>query len=219
MTDARRKGPTEGDILDHDYDGIREYDNPMPRWWLNILYLTVLFSVVYALNFIPGVGSGPGRVARYEAEVAEAQEARMAEAKAHPVDAAAIVALTHDATAMAQARERFKAACSPCHREDGGGSIGPNLTDEFWIHGGGAARVVGTVSQGVPAKGMPAWGPVLKPSELSAVAAYVLTLHGTNPKQPKEPQGERYVPSVTDSADAIAGTGGGAPGQGSAARP
>ena len=194
MVDPKSKKPDEDRILDHDYDGIQEYDNPMPRWWLNILYVTILFSVVYVLNFIPGVGSGGGRVARYEAEMAKAQELRDAEAKAHPVTAEGILAMSHDAAAVARGRDRFKATCAQCHREDGGGNIGPNLTDDYWLHGGAPGNIITTVTQGVPAKGMPAWGTVLRPDDLTAVAAYVLTLRGTHPPKPKEPQGEHEAP-------------------------
>lgn len=204
MSETRPEGPEEDRILDHDYDGIQEFDNPMPRWWLNVLYVTILFCVLYVLNFIPGVGSGPGRIARYEAEMARAQDIREAEAKAHPVTAEGIVALSHDAAALARGRDRFKATCSPCHREDGGGNIGPNLTDDYWLHGGDPARIATTVAQGVPAKGMPAWGNVLKPDDLTAVTAYVLTLRGTHPATPKAPQGEREALGSTDSTVAAA---------------
>jgi cytochrome c oxidase cbb3-type subunit III len=202
------KGGEEDRILDHEYDGIREYDNPLPRWWLNVLYATILFSVVYYLNIIPGVGTGAGRIAHYEAEMAAAQQARdAAAAKAAPVTPEAIAALTHDAAAMAKGRERFTATCSPCHRADGGGNIGPNLTDDFWIHGGDPGQILQTVTQGVAAKGMPAWGQVLKPDELTIVVAYVTTLRGSNPSNPKAPQGDRYVPTPAaagrDSAKAL----------------
>ena len=203
MHEPHSGGPEEDRVLDHEYDGIREYDNPLPRWWLNVLYATILFSVVYYLNVIPGVGSGPGRIANYEAEMARAQQLRDAEAaKAGPVTAEALLALTHDPAVMASAKARFKATCSPCHREDGGGNIGPNLTDDFWIHGGDPVQIHQTVTQGVAAKGMPAWGQVLKPDEVNAVAAYVTTLRGTNPSNPKAAQGDRYVPAPPAQAAA-----------------
>src|SRR5690349_11650292 len=112
MTEPRKKNVEDDKILDHNYDGIQEYDNPMPRWWLNVFYVTIVFSLIYVLNFIPGVGSGPGRVSQYEAEMAKAQDMRAKEAEAHPVTGAAVLALSHDPTAIAQGRERFKATCS-----------------------------------------------------------------------------------------------------------
>lgn len=204
MNETRSGGPEEDRLLDHEVDGIREYDNPMPRWWLTIFYATILFSVVYALNVIPGVGTGPGRIANYEAEIAAARSVReAAAATAGPVTPEAILAVAADAGALSKGRERFKATCAPCHREDGGGNIGPNLTDDFWIHGGQPVQILTTVNEGVVAKGMPAWGQVLKPDEITAVVAYVTTLRGTNPVNAKAPQGDRSAPG---SAAAVADT-------------
>lgn len=198
MAETPPKGPSDDRLLDHEIDGIREYDNPMPRWWLNIFYVTILFSVIYALNIIPGVGSGPGRIANYEAEMAAAKSAREAlAAKTAPVTPEAILAVVGDPAALAKGRERFKATCSPCHREDGGGNIGPNLTDDFWIHGGQPTQILATVNDGVVAKGMPAWGQVFKPEEITAVVAYVTTLHGTNPPNAKAAQGDRMAPAAS----------------------
>jgi len=208
MDEPRSGGPEEDRILDHEYDGIREYDNPLPRWWLNVFYVTILFAVVYVLNIVPGVGTGQGRIANYEAEMARAKEQRDAEAaSAGPVTAQSLAALAHDPAAMAKAGARFKSTCAPCHRDDGGGNIGPNLTDDFWLHGGDPLQIVQTVTNGVAAKGMPAWGPVLKPDELAAVVAYVTTLRGTNPANPKAAQGDRFIPTpaavVGDSAKVL----------------
>lgn len=195
MIETPSGGPDEDRLLDHEVDGIREYDNPMPRWWLNIFYVTIIFSVVYALNVIPGVGSGAGRIANYEAEMEKAKNARDAAAsKLAPVTSEAILAVAADPAAVAKGKERFKATCSPCHREDGGGNIGPNLTDDFWLHGGQPAQILTTVNEGVVTKGMPAWGQVFKPEEITAVVAYVTTLHGTKPANAKAPQGDRVAP-------------------------
>ncbi|HEY6572450.1 MAG TPA: cbb3-type cytochrome c oxidase N-terminal domain-containing protein [Candidatus Eisenbacteria bacterium] len=194
MTETHSGGPEEDRLLDHEVDGIREYDNPMPRWWLYILYATILYAVIYALNIIPGVGTGPGRIANYETEMAALRTARQASAASTgPVTPEAILAVVADAGALSKGRERFKATCAPCHREDGGGNIGPNLTDDFWIHGGQPLQILTTVNEGVVAKGMPAWGQVLKPEEITAVVAYVTTLHGTNPANAKAPQGDRAI--------------------------
>jgi cytochrome c oxidase cbb3-type subunit 3 len=185
----------EDRLLDHEYDEIREYDNPLPKWWLYILYGTILYSVLYALNIVPGIGTGQGRVASYEHEmtVAKARQQALA-AQAGPVTEADLLAITHDPARLARAREKFNSTCSPCHRADGGGIIGPNLTDEYWIHGGQPLQILTTVTQGVPDKGMPAWGQVLKPDEVADLVAYVLTLQGTHPQNPKEPQGTKEAP-------------------------
>lgn len=188
-------------LLDHDYDGIREYDNPLPRWWINLFWVTIVFSVLYALN-LPGIGSGKGRIANYERDMAVARERQAALAAKSPppaaMSAAALLAITKDPTRLALGKERFVSTCAACHREDGGGSIGPNLTDEFWIHGGRPEEILKTITDGVPDKGMLAWGQTLTPDEIAAVAAYVLTLHDTHPPDPKEPQGTRMEREAED---------------------
>ena len=178
-------------LLDHDYDGIREYDNPLPRWWLLIFWVSIAWSVVYAVNLIPGVGSGPGRARQYESEMAAAREKYGDPAAlAAAVDDSTVEAAAADAVQLAAGRETFMATCAVCHREDAGGNIGPNLTDEFWIHGGRPAQIHSTIALGVPDKGMPAWNAVLKPDQVLAVSAYVRSVRGTHPKDPKEPQGQ-----------------------------
>jgi cytochrome c oxidase cbb3-type subunit 3 len=174
-------------LLDHDYDGIREYDNPMPRWWLWIFYATILFVPLYYLLPSP-FGEGEGVVAQYEADVA----AHAAAAPAPPtgaMDDAAISALAQRADVVAAGKAVFEANCAVCHRLDGGGLIGPNLTDDAWLHGGAPAAVRTTIAQGVLAKGMPAWDRILRPEQMDAVTAYVIVLHGTNPPSPKAPEG------------------------------
>ena len=185
--------PEPGDdrLLDHEYDGIREYDNPLPRWWTLILWATVIYSALYALN-LPGIGIGRGRIANYEADMARArtrEAARVAQAPAGPASDAALLALMHEPKALADGKERFASTCSACHRPDGGGMIGPNLTDEYWLHGGRPLEILSTVTHGVPDKGMPEWSATLRPDEIASVVAYVLTLRDTHPPNPKEPQG------------------------------
>ena len=184
----------EDRLLEHDYDGIREYDNPMPRWWLLILWVSIVWSVVYWLNVIPGVGSGPGRVRNYENEMAAARERYgdpRAEAAGNALDDATVRAAAADPAKVAAGRQTFAGFCASCHREDAGGSIGPNLTDDYWIHGGRPSQVHGTIANGVLEKGMPAWSAVLNPDQVLHVTAYVLTVRGTRPRDPKEPQGTK----------------------------
>lgn len=184
--------PDDDRLLDHEYDGIREYDNPLPRWWLIIFWVTIVWSAVYLVNLIPGVGSGAGRVRQYEAEMTAAR-AKYGDPAAPTLAVAdsTIAAVAADPARMSAGRAAFLVNCVACHREDGGGNIGPNLTDEFWIHGGRPSQIHGTISNGVLDKGMPGWGAVLPPDEVLAVAAYVTALRGTHPKEPKEPQGEK----------------------------
>lgn len=180
--------PRQDHLLDHSYDGIQEYDNPLPRWWVWIFYATIVFAVVYAFDFTGNV-KGPGRMAEYEAQLADA--ARRWPKASGPADATALSALATSPAALANGKTVFETTCSSCHRPDGGGLIGPNLTDEYWLHGETLVDVHRSIAEGVPEKGMPAWGKMLKPEQVDAVAVYVASLAGTNPPNPKEPQGQK----------------------------
>ncbi len=174
-------------LLDHDYDGIREYDNPMPRWWLWIFYATIIFVPVYYL--LPGsMGAGPGMIAAYEAEVAAYEASRPAAADGG-ASAEALLALASDPAALANGKSLFDMNCAVCHRADGGGLIGPNLTDDAWLHGSSPTAIHATIANGVLEKGMPPWDRLLKPEQVDAVTAYVISLRGTNPPAPKAPEG------------------------------
>jgi cytochrome c oxidase cbb3-type subunit 3 len=188
---ADQKDPRIDRLLDHEYDGISEYDNPMPRWWLLTFAGTVIFSVIYALNIGP-VGSGPGRIAQYDADVAAAK-ALMPETPT-TIDPAQLLALASDASATSAGQQVYASYCASCHGPDGGGLIGPNLTDNMWLHGGAPDQIYGTIINGVLAKGMPAWEKMLSAEQLTHVAAYVVSLAGTTPTNPKAPEGEPYTP-------------------------
>ena len=181
---------------DLDYDGIHEYDNPLPRWWLWIFYATIVYSVLYWFN-VPGIGIGKGRLAHYEAEVAagEARAAALA-AEAPGMTEGVLLALTRDDDALDRGQTTFGQMCVSCHGPDGGGVIGPNLTDDAWIHGGTPLEIHHTVVEGVLEKGMPAWGRMLAPDDLNAVVAYVITLRGTTPTNPKAPEGTVVAPAA-----------------------
>lgn len=180
----------------HSYDGIQEYDNPMPRWWLYIFYVSIVWGALYFLNVIPGVGSGKGRIANYEAEVTQAKTkfGNLASGGAAPT-ADAIMAAAHDPAKVEAGKKVFATQCVACHRVDGGGLIGPNLTDDYWIHGSKPEQIWTTVNAGVLDKGMPAWGLSLKPDDVLNAVAYVISLHGSNPKDPKAPQGNLEQPA------------------------
>lgn len=186
------------DKVIHEIDGIQEYDNKLPNWWLYTLYATMVFAVGYWFHYHVGqFGEGPE--AQYQAEVAKANAEQAARIKAAGVmTPEALVALAKDKGTVEQGKQVFAATCASCHRQDGGGVVGPNLTDEFWIHGGAPERVYKTIKDGVPDKGMPAWMPVLGPERVSAVSAYVLSLRGTNVAGGKAPQGERESFSMRD---------------------
>lgn len=180
--------PNQDRLLDHEYDGIQEYDNPMPRWWLATFWVTIIFSIIYLLN-VPGVGIGKGRIADYEAEMAKAAELAAKNDPLAGLTDEQLLAAAADPAQRALGATTFTSMCASCHLADGGGLIGPNLTDGYWINGGKPLEIINTISNGVAAKGMPAWGKILKPDQLKAVAAYVVALKGTTPKTPKAPQG------------------------------
>jgi cytochrome c oxidase cbb3-type subunit 3 len=180
-------------LLDHSYDGIQEYDNPLPRWWVWIFWATILFSLLYYVN-VPGVGIGQGRIADYDADMARARALQAQREPAGGPTSEQLLALAADRGALAAARQLFTQNCAACHRADGGGMIGPNLADDHWLHGGTIVDVRRTIDEGVLAKGMPAWGKVLKPTDVNGLAAFVSTLRGTNPPNPKPPEGTKVSP-------------------------
>lgn len=201
----------EGDImLDHNYDGIRELDNHLPPWWVNLFYITILFAGVYMWYYHFG-GTGPSSADEYKISVEKAKK-EMATAlagKANAVDEASVTALT-DASALSDGENTFKSTCAACHGQKGEGMVGPNLTDEYWLHGGGIKNVFKTIKYGVPEKGMIAWASQLKPSDIQKVASYILTLKGSNPPNPKAPQGSVWTeegaaaPAATPAKDSTA---------------
>jgi cytochrome c oxidase cbb3-type subunit 3 len=180
-------------LIDHNYDGIQEYDNPMPRWWVITFWATIIFSILYALN-VPGIGNGAGRIADYQADIARANAQRLAAEPAGGPSPEALAALAADPAVIAGGREVFVTYCAACHRADGGGQIGPNLTDDAWIHGGTLPEIRATIHDGVLAKGMPEWGKLLKPAQVDAATAYVHSLIGSRPANPKAPEGTRVAP-------------------------
>ncbi|MEZ4792628.1 MAG: cbb3-type cytochrome c oxidase N-terminal domain-containing protein [Gelidibacter sp.] len=180
-------------ILDHNYDGIRELDNSLPPWWLYSFYISIIFALVYMLRF--HVFSGDNQYEELEQEYAEAKitiEAYKKTAK-DLVDFNTVEVLV-DAGDLKAGQNIFETNCVACHKIDGGGGIGPNLTDEYWILGGGIKNVFHTISEGGRnGKGMIAWKQSLKPSEIAQVASYVLTFQGTTPAEPKDPQGDIWT--------------------------
>jgi cytochrome c oxidase cbb3-type subunit III len=179
MTDPRQ--PT---LLDHEVDGIKELDNLLPRWWVWLMWITVGFSVVY-IGIYHVFRTAPLSVAIYEKEMALALGA----AEAAPADTAPPEPST-EPDVLARGQQLF-AQCVPCHGPQGQGVIGPNLCDDYWIHGPAFADNLRTIREGVPAKGMITWKNVLSPYDIKAVASYIFTLRGSNPPNPKAPEGQR----------------------------
>lgn len=261
------KNEPRDELLNHDFDGIQEYDNQLPGWWKNLFYLSIVFAVIYLLYFhvfsvgdlqkvsylkdidpdyVPSPQDREGAVfepyrapvyataeqrtpfdrtqadaAAYERfrdnmieamrnadaaqlarlqedfpEIFEAYTARggklPAGVAASEAEVAAISEPITDASILSRAKDLFGQHCATCHGDAGQGGIGPNLTDEYWLHGAKIANVVRVIQKGVPAKGMIAWEKTLSSDEINAVASYVLVkLQGSNPPNPKAPEGDK----------------------------
>jgi cytochrome c oxidase cbb3-type subunit 3 len=193
----------EDRLLDHNYDGIEEFDNPLPQWWLILFYVTIIFGVVYA-GWMHFTDMGKDQYAQYEQELADYQALMSSGA----IDSTLVFFddenFTYDdsPTVLLAGQQVFQKNCVACHTADGGGLVGPNLTDEYWILGGGMENVVNTLRKGGrEGKGMIPWEGVLDKQEILAVSSYVLSLQGTNPENPKEPEGEIWVPDEEGETD------------------
>jgi len=182
----------EAILMDHEYDGIRELDNHLPPWWTWLFYITIAFGVVY-VGVYHVFKAAPLQIEEYNAEIQLAADnlaVRQAELGAS-IDETN-VELTSDAAELANGKTIFNTNCAPCHREDGGGSVGPNFADDYWIHGGNIKDLFKTIKFGVPEKGMISWQAILRPTDIRDVASYIKTFKGTNPPNPKAPQGDLY---------------------------
>jgi len=179
-------------MLDHDYDGIRELDNNLPPWWVALFYITIIYGVIYfAYYHVLGYGQSTREEYASEVEAAEkaAEEYRLELADA--VDETNVI-LVDDEQALALGKTIFQEKCAACHGQLGEGGVGPNLTDDYWIHGGDIKDVFRTIKYGVPEKGMIAWNTQMRPTDMQKVSSYIMKLHGTNPPNAKEPQGELF---------------------------
>ncbi len=212
-------------LLDHEYDGIRELDNDLPRWWVWMFYITIIWAVGYYLYYHtlgigytshemyqseidPGwvreSGEAPkyfGILPEYRSPLAATEAEKAALLRASGVrrlvpmnresDTTTYVLSMDDATISA-GKSIYQVRCASCHGPAGQGGVGPNLTDNYWLHGAEPSDLVKTVRYGVPTKGMISWLGTLKQEEILQVVSYVTTLHGTNPPNPKAPEGELY---------------------------
>lgn len=178
-------------IEGHDYDGIQELDNRMPPWLQSLFVSTVIIAIFYAAYYFSGLGDF--QLAELDKEVAQAEIEKKAylEKVGSSMDENTVTLLT-EAVGLDQGKAIFQEKCTACHGPEAGGSVGPNLTDSYWLHGGGVKNLFKVIKYGVPEKGMISWEKQLSPADIQKVASYVLSLKGTKPANPKEPQGDLY---------------------------
>jgi cytochrome c oxidase cbb3-type subunit 3 len=180
------------ELLDHEYDGIREYDNPMPGWWVYSFWASFFFSVGYLFHFHISE-NGESIAAGYEADMAAMREERARQALGQKTTESGLLQLSREPALMSDAKAIFTQRCVQCHGVRGEGGIGPNLTDGSFIHGASLMNIHETVANGVPAKGMPAWSLQLSPMQVSELAALVGTFRWTN-LPGKAPEGAPLAP-------------------------
>jgi len=188
----------EKDILfDHEYDGIKELDSRIPPWFTGLFWVTILFAVYYMLNYhVLNTGKLMYEEYNEEMKIALQQKEELIASGAFLTEQS-VTRLT----SLLAGKNIFEANCVACHLVDGGGLVGPNLTDEYWIHGGGIKNIFHTIKYGVPEKGMISWQTQLNPIEIQEVASYVMSLQGTHPAVPKAPQGEIWKEPDSDKKD------------------
>jgi cytochrome c oxidase cbb3-type subunit 3 len=191
----------EGDItFDHDFDGIRELDNKIPPWFNFLFYGTIVFAAVYLLNYHV-FGTGKLMIDEYLDDVRIANEKRQELIRTGAFINENNVQMLTDAASLENGKNVFIVNCVPCHGPDAGGVVGPNLTDQYWIHGGGIKNVFTTIKYGVSVKGMISWQTILNPKKMQEVASYVLSLQGTEPAVGKPPEGNLYVDQDSTKID------------------
>ncbi len=196
----------EADIdLGHDYDGIRELDNRLPPWWLYGFYICIIFSVIYLWRFHVS-HTGPSSIEEYNKQmaIAEKQKEEYLKKAANNIDENSVVML--DAGGIAAGQALYITNCAACHGKAGEGTVGPNLTDDYWLHGGSINSIFKTIKYGVPEKGMRSWQEDLSPVKIAQISSFIKSIHGTNPPNAKEKQGELHTdsPAAVDSTKATA---------------
>jgi cytochrome c oxidase cbb3-type subunit III len=180
-------------MLDHDYDGIKELDNSLPPWWVWGFYITIIWSFIY-LGHYHLFRTGPLQTEEYNiAMQTAADQAKEREAKMKNFVSAENVTRLDSPEELGAGKGIFTTNCVACHGANGEGGVGPNLTDDFWIHGGGIKNIFALITEGAASKGMISWKSQLSPKQIQQVSSYIMTMHGSNPAGGKEPQGEKWV--------------------------
>ena len=178
--------PDEEKLLDHEYDGIHELDNPLPRWWINLFYVTIVFAIAYFVYYQFGYGDSLAETHRKDVQ-------RLEDVKLAAKASAGTRNFKPSKARLEMGQKHFIEKCAACHKADGGGLVGPNLTDRYWVHGAGADQdLYDVIAQGVPEKGMLAWEGMLSPQDIETLVIFVQSLKGTNPPNAKAAEGTRY---------------------------
>jgi cytochrome c oxidase cbb3-type subunit III len=180
-------------MFHHEYDGIRELDNSLPPWWVYMFYISIISGVIYFIHYHV-TQTGDLQAAEYQTEIreAETQIAAFMKSQANSIDENNVALLT-DKNRIKNGEDLFIKNCIACHGKAGeGATVGPNLTDEYWLHGGGIKNVFKTIKYGVTDKGMISWKQDLSPSQIQDVASFIISIKGSNPANAKAPQGELY---------------------------
>jgi cytochrome c oxidase cbb3-type subunit 3 len=186
--------PNTAELTDHAYDGIQEYDNPLPGWWSLLFFLSVVFAVAYTVHYHLG-GEGESVEEEYDAQAAEVFELRFAELGELQADRATLLAFMNDPEWLTVGQAVFKAHCTSCHGADAQGDIGPNLTDDAWKNVDHVEDIARVIADGAGNGSMPAWRTRLSHvNQIVLTAAYVASLRGSNPAQPRAPEGDAIPP-------------------------
>lgn len=177
---------------DHEYDGIRELDNRLPPWWLYGFYASILFGVIYLINY-EVLGTGQHQDEEFQTQMMQAEkDVKTYLASLGDLIDESNVTLATETADINAGKAIYEANCSVCHAIDGGGGVGPNFTDKYWLHGGDMPSIFKTIKYGVPSKGMIAWEAQLSPKKMQQVASYIYMMEGNAAADPKEPQGELF---------------------------
>ena len=204
LTRSKEMEREEDIMLDHDYDGIKELDNVLPPWWVYLFYGTIVFALVYMIRFHVMNEYDQEQEFKNEVELAELEKSKLPKSAADEISYETVVAVT-DATSLAKGKEIFNNACAACHKADGGGLVGPNLTDKHWINGGGIKNIFKLISEGSKNNpSMVAWKANLSATDIQSVSSYILTLEGSNPPDAKAAEGEIWA--ETGDAAAVPAT-------------
>ncbi|MEM6736614.1 MAG: cbb3-type cytochrome c oxidase N-terminal domain-containing protein [Bacteroidota bacterium] len=179
-------------VTNHEYDGIRELDNRLPPWWLYGFYATIVFSAIYLFRFY--FLDMPSQQEEFQAEMTRAkEEVQVYLASLDNLIDESNVSLLEAEMDLNAGKAIFEQNCAVCHMADGGGGVGPNLTDQYWLHGGDMPAIFSTIKYGVLSKGMISWESQLSPKKMQQVSSYIYMMEGTTPANPKEPQGDLFI--------------------------